>query len=186
MLTFSRKKKMEKKLTFKRIQAFLVKFHNEKVSIGSAKLCAKKHKRRLTSRRYKGVAKIMYRRAWKGYTLKLNPDAHWSRAFYGLLKKYQGETRDSVLFGRDDQAGFRLGSSYTHKQFGSLSTKNSVTTRTDFVGKNSTVLQISSYDFPKTSELPELCVGVVKASPLHEKSPSLHMADQGGGQQTGY
>jgi hypothetical protein len=178
VLTFNRKKKMEKRLTYENMQAFLQKHYGEKISLGTVvQLCAKKHKRRHTSRRYKGVAKIMYRRAWKGYTLKLNPDSHWSRAYYGLLKLYQANTEDSVLFGRDDQSGVRLGSTYTNKQYGSLGTKKTVTTRTDFVGKRTTVLQVTSYNFPQRQNYPEMCIGVVKASMVHEKSPSQHMAD---------
>ena len=127
--------------------------------------------------RYKGVVKLRYRRAWKGYNLELNPDAHWSRAMYKMLDNLQKKTEKSVLFGRDDQAGFRLDTTYTHKQHGSLAKDNTVTTRTDFVNKNSTVLQITSYNFPESADYPETCIGVVKGSLVHQKSPSQHMAD---------
>ena len=84
--TFGGELKKDKRLTFKRLQVFLEEHYKEKSSLGTVvKLCAKKHKRRITSRRYKGVAKIQYRRAWKGYTLKQNPDSHWSRAMYKLM-----------------------------------------------------------------------------------------------------
>ena len=47
-----------------------------------------------------------------------------------------------------------------------------MTTKTDFVNKNATVLQITSYNFPESPEYPEACVGVV-----HQKNPSQHMSD---------
>ena len=85
---------------------------------------------------------LMYRRAWKGYSLRLNPDAHFSRVMYRLLDTVQTRTEGCVYFGRDDQAGFRLNSTYTHKQYESIGRKKSVTTRTDFV--KSTSFSISS------------------------------------------
>ena len=69
----------------------------------------------------------------------------------------QKMTRNSVMYGRDDQAGFRLNSTYTHKQYPSLGTAPSQTTHTDFVGKVSTILQVSSYNFPETEKTPEVC-----------------------------
>ena len=58
-----------------------------------------------------------------------------------------------------------------------LSVTNTITTHTDFVNKTTTNLQITNYNFPATSHHPETCVGVVKASHVHQKSPSQHMAD---------
>lgn len=54
---------------------------------------------------------------------------------YNQLDLLQKRTEDSVLFGRDDQAGFRLDTTFTHRQHGSLGVKKSVTTHTDFVNK---------------------------------------------------
>ena len=54
---------------------------------------------------------------------------------YNQLDLLQKRTEDSVLFGRDDQAGFRLDTTFTHKQHGSLGVNKSVTTHTDFVNK---------------------------------------------------
>lgn len=82
-----------------------------------------------------------------------------------------------MLLNRDDQAGFRLDSTYTHKSLPTLSVKPTATTRTDFLNKYAAQLQVSSYNFSKTSTTAEVCVGIVKASGLHEKNPSQHAAD---------
>ena len=83
-----------------------------------------------------------------------------------------------MLLNRDDQAGFRLDSTYTHKNLPTLSVKPSATTRTDVLNKYSAQLQVTSYNFSKTSTSDEaVCIGIVKASGLHEKSPSQHAAD---------
>ena len=80
-----------------------------------------------------------------------------------------------LLLNRHDQAGFRLDSTYTHKTIPTLSIKPTVTTRTDFLSKFPAQLQTTSYNFPKTETT--RCIGVVKASQLHEKSPSQHTDD---------
>jgi len=53
-----------------------------------------------SSQRYKGVAKVVSRRARKGFTLKYNPDAHWSSALYrGLnLIQYTDGVRRCIWF----------------------------------------------------------------------------------------
>jgi len=55
--------------------------------------------------------------------------------------------------------------------------QETLTTRTDFVNKHLTVIQITSYNFTGTGTTPERCVGVVKAVPLHHKNPAQHAAD---------
>ena len=65
---------------------------------------------------------------------------------YRLLEVLQKKSNNAILFGRDDQAGFRLDTTFTHKQHGTIGVKNSTTTHTDFVNKQSTLLQgITSY-----------------------------------------
>ena len=81
-----------------------------------------------------------------------------------------------LLLNRDDQAGFRLDSTYTHKTIPMLSIKPTQTTRTDLLSKCPAQIQTTSYTFPKT-ETSDICIGVVKASQLHEKSPSQHADD---------
>lgn len=96
---------------------------------------------------------------------------------YKLFKQLQRDGNHLILLNRDDQAGFRLDSTYTHKNIPTLSTKPTVTTRTDFLSKCPAQLQTTSYNFPKTETTVDVCIGVVKASQLHEKSPSQHSDD---------
>ena len=177
-LTFIADKKIEKRLTYRRLQTYLQDFYKEKISIGTVvELTAKRHKRWRSSQRYKEAAQLRFRKATKGFNLKLQPDDHWSRSMYCQLEMLVKGANKSIWFGRDDQAGIRCDTTYTHKQQGSLSVTNTVTTRTDFLNKNATVLQITSYNFPETDDYPEVCVGVVKAHLVHGKNPSQHMAD---------
>ena len=53
-----------------------------------------------------GAANIRFRRARKGFNLKLNPDTKWSRALYRSYINMVGKCRTSMVMGRDDQAGF--------------------------------------------------------------------------------
>ena len=96
---------------------------------------------------------------------------------YKLFKQLLRDGRGILLLNRDDQAGFRLDSTFTHKNYPMLSLKPTNTTRTDFVNKHSTQLQATSFNFTKTKTTDELCAGIVKASKLHEKSPSQHADD---------
>ncbi len=57
------------------------------------------------------------------------------------------------------------------------SIKPTVTTRMDFLSKCPAQLQTTSYNFLKTETTSDVCIGVVKASKLHEKSPSQHADD---------
>ena len=83
-----------------------------------------------------------------------------------------------LLLNRDDQAGFRLDTTFTHKSTPSLNVSGStVTTHTDFVNKHQSQLQTTSYNFTRTSTTTEVCVGVVKASTVHQKDPSQRAAD---------
>ena len=53
----------------------------------------------------------MSRRARKGFTLKYNPDAHWSSALYRGLNLIQYTDGENILnINRDDASGFRLDS----------------------------------------------------------------------------
>lgn len=67
--------------------------------------CVVKNKRRISAKRYKGIAKITSRRARKGFTLKYNPDAHWSNAFYRNLDSIQLKNgrRHTVAMSHVDQ-----------------------------------------------------------------------------------
>ena len=80
---------------------------------------------------------------------------------------------------RDDDAGFRLDTTFTNKQHASVSTcdEPEMTTRTDYLNKYTSMLQVSSYMFMSTQTTNEVCGGVVKAYTLFEKSPAQHAAD---------
>ena len=58
-----------------------------------------------------------------------------------------------------------------------LSTKPTVTTRAGFLSKCPAQLQTTSNNFHKTETTVDICIGVVKASQLHEKSFSQHSDD---------
>lgn len=79
-----------KKVTFNSIHEHLEKLYKTKLAYGSVvQMCVVRNKRKLSSKRYKGVANVTCRRARKGFTVRLNPDAHWSSAFYRSLDKLQ-------------------------------------------------------------------------------------------------
>ena len=126
------------------------------------------------------MAKVTTRRARKGFSLKYNPDAHWSAAFYkGLSWLQYSDGADIVNINRDDASGFRLNTLVTHSQHPSptLQGKPIVTTRTDFVSKYPAVLQTSCYNFAETTASPELCAGIVKAAKIFPKNPAQHFTD---------
>ena len=89
------------------------------------------------------MAKVTCRKSRKEFSVKLNPDAHWSS---------------------DDQAGFRLDTTFTHRQGKCLTLENapSLTTRTDFMNPYSSLLQTTSYLFMKSDTTEKACAGVVK------------------------
>ena len=112
--------------------------------------------------------------------MRLNPDDHWSAAFYKGLNQLQYEDgTDMINMNRDDSTGFRLDTLTTCTQYKSTVVQGQqvLTTRTDYVNKHPSVLQTTSYNSYKTSTTGEVCVGVVKAAPLHQKKPAQHVAD---------
>ena len=120
-------------------------------------------------------------RARKGFTLRYNPDSHWSAAFYRGLNSIQlRDGRDICFVNRDDAAGFRLDTLTTCKQYAQpvVKGKDTLTTRTDYVNKYPSILQTTSYNSTSTDTTPEVCVGVVKApTGIHPKNPCQHAAD---------
>ena len=85
----------------------------------------------------------------------------------------------AVTLNRDDASGFPLDTLTTCKQHATpvVRGQETWTTRTDFVNKHPSVIQITSYNFTGTGTTPERCVGVVKALPLHHKNPAQHASD---------
>lgn len=129
--TFSGDIKNTKRVTFGRIQEKLKEHFGREFSYGTfVQLCCARHKRRLSRKRYKGVANVRFQKARKGFNLMFNPDYKWSRSMYKLLSQLQSNGTNMMLLNRDDQAGFRLDSTYTHKSNENLSTTPTLTTRT--------------------------------------------------------
>ena len=80
---------------------------------------------------------------------------------------------------RDDATGFRLDTLTTCKQHANPVTQGHdiLTTHTDYVNKYPSIIQTTSYNFTRTNATGEVCVGVVKAPPLHSKNPAQHYSD---------
>ena len=110
----------------------------------------------------------------------MNPDGHWNNAVYRVLDKLQlKDGLDKVVLNRDDAAGFRLDTTYRHRQHKGVQLANEpdLTTQIDFVNSYPAQLQTSSYLFMETETTPKMCVGIVKPPVIYDKSPSQHMAD---------
>ena len=143
-------------------------------------LCIPRNRHRRSAKRYRGLANVTTRRARKGFNIRYNPDAHWSSAFYKGLNQLQYQDGSQILnINRDDAAGFRLDTITTCKQYATPTVRGSdvLTTRTDYVNKHPSVIQTTSYNFSKTNTTPEVCIGVVKATPVHHKNPAQHYSD---------
>ena len=109
--------------------------YKRKFSYGTiVQLCVARNKRHLSSQRDKGVAKVT-RHTRKGFSLKYNPDSHWSAAFYKGLNSIQlRDGADICVMNREDAAGFHLDTLTTSKEYSTPSVKDSVIlTRTDYV-----------------------------------------------------
>ena len=176
VLTFSGNVKRGPKITYNRIKEHLEKKYCAKISYGTiVQLCVVHNRRKLSARRYWAAASLKSRRARKGFNVRLNVDAHWSCAFYKALDMLQLEDgRDKVVLNRDDAAGFRPDTTYTHKQQKILADAEEpeLTTRTDYVNKYASVLQTTLYLFMGTESTVETPVGVVKPHTVFEKKPS--------------
>ena len=181
VLTFSGNTKKGPKVTYMCLKRHLEKTYSTKIGYGTVvQLCLVHNKRRLSARRYWGVAGLKSRRARKGFNVRLNIDAHWSCAFYKCLDYVQlKDGRNKFILNRDDAAGFRLDTTYTHKQHKILgeAERPEVTTLTDYVNKYNSILQTTSYLFMATDNTAEMPVGIVKAQKVFPKNPAQHAAD---------
>ena len=99
--------------------------------------------------------------------------------YRGLDHLQLKDGRNSLVLNRDDAAGFRLDSTFTHKQHASISAVDEpeLTTRSDYLNKYPSVLQVSSHMFMSTETTKEVSCGIVKAHAVFEKSPAKHAAD---------
>lgn len=176
VLTFDGNSKLKDKVTYKKIQKHLEKVYSRKFAFGTVvELCIPRNKRRCSSKRYKTLAKVTSRRARKGFNLRFNPDSHWSASFYKALNQMQYVDGCNILnINRDDATCFRLDTLTTCKQYTTptVQEKSTLTTRTDYVNRYNSVLQTTSYNFTATGTTSEVCVGVVKAVPIHKKNYS--------------
>ena len=181
VLTFDGNVKRGPKVTYKGIQEHLQTKYGTKIAYGTVvQLSVIRNKRRLSAKRYRGVASITCRRARKGFTIKMNPDAHWNTAMYRSLDNLQLKNgTEQLVLNRDDAAGFRLDTTYTHKQHKGVQLLDSpdLSTRMDYLNKYTSVLQTTSYMFLPTSSTSASCIGVVKPHVVYDKNPSQHMAD---------
>ncbi|XP_068761299.1 uncharacterized protein [Montipora capricornis] len=181
VLTFDGNRTRGKQVTYKAIQDHLQEKYSCKIGYGTVvQLCVVRSKRRISAKRYKGVAKVTCRKSRKGFSVKLNPDAHWSSALYKGLDSIQlKDGRNKLLLNRDDQAGFRLDTTFTHRQGKCLTLENapSLTTRTDFMNPYSSLLQTTSYLFMKSDTTEKACAGVVKPHFNFPKNATQHIID---------
>ena len=181
VLTFDGSRTRGKKVTYKRIQEHLQTKYDCNISYGTVvQLCVVRSKRRISARRYKGVARVTCRKSRKGFSIKLNPDAHWCSAFYKGLHSIQlKDGRNKILPNRDDQAGFRMDTTFTHRQGKCITLEStpSVTTRTDFMNQYQSIIQTTSYLFMESDNTPKACVGVVKPHFTFPKNPTQHHID---------
>lgn len=182
VLTFDGNTRLRQKVTYEHIRQHLQDVYKRHFSYGTVvQLCVARNRRHLSSQCYQGVANVTTRCACKGFILKYNPDSHWSASFYKGLNSIQlKDGQDVCNINRDDAAGFRLNTLITCKQYATPTVTGSdvLTTRTDYVNKYPSTLQVTSYNFTATETVGEICVGVVKApSSIHPKNPCQHAAD---------
>ena len=181
LLTFDGNTKKGPKLTYMRIKKHLEEKYQTTFGYGTiVQLCCSRNKRHLSSKRYWRAANIKSRRARKGFNVKLNVDAHWSCSFYQLLNHLQlKDGTNKFIVNRDDAAGFRLDTTYTHKQHKLISNidQPELTTRTDYVNRYPSILQTSSYLVMGTENTPEQPFGIVKATGVFQKNAGQHSAD---------
>lgn len=179
--TFDGNIKSGRRVTYSRIKEHLEKKYGTKFSYGAVvQLSVARNKRRASAKRYWGAAQVTSRRARKSFNVRLNPDCHWSAAFYRGLDKIQLEDgRDKSIINRDDQSGFRLDTTYTHKQHKAVSSTSNPekTTRTDYVNKYASVLQTTSYMILPAKTTCQATAGVVKPHMVFPKNASQHAAD---------
>ena len=147
-------KTVTNKVTYSQIQKHLESIYGHHISYGTVvQRCIARNRRHRSAMRYKGVAKVTTRRARKGFTLRFNPDTHWSNAFYKGLNSIQyKDGRQIVNINRDDAAAFRLDTLATNKQHPTpvVKGRDVLTTRTDYVNRYPSTLQTTSYNFTGT------------------------------------
>ena len=181
VLMFDGNVRVGSKVTFRRIKEDLESIYHEKISYGTTvQLCVACNRRHRSASNYLGVARVTSRRARKGFSIKYNPDTHWSGAFYRNLDFVQYKYGTNVcIINRDDAAGFRLDTFATNSQHRTLVVdgKQTLTTHTDYVNKYPSILQTACYNFTGTDTTAEMCAGIVKPAKIFPKNPAQHYSD---------
>ena len=72
---------------------------------------------------------------------------------------------------------YRLDTLATHNQYATPIVGETLTTRSDYVNKYSSILQTTSYNFTGSSTTGEMCTGVVKPAKVYAKNSAQHAAD---------
>ena len=95
--------------------------------------------------------------------------------YLGLDMLQYTDGSDIMNLNRDDAAGFWLNTMSTCSQHPTLSVDGGpLSTRKDYRPKQACVIQVTTYNFSDTKTTGEICVGVVKAVPVHMKNPTQH------------
>ena len=110
VLTFDGNTHLKNKATYEGIKQHLQTIYKQTFSYGTVvQLCIPRNKQRSSAKRYRWLTKVTSRRARQGFTLKLNPDAHWSPPFFkGLNELQYADGRDLLILNLHDATGFRL------------------------------------------------------------------------------
>ena len=137
VITFDENRNVKEKVTYERIRQHLQKLYDHPFSYGTVvQLCVARNKRRKSAANYRGLARVTTRRARKGFTLRFNPDSHWSAALYRGLNWLQYHDGHNILnVNRDDASGYRLDTLATRNQYATPVVGETLTTRTDYVNK---------------------------------------------------
>ena len=164
LLTFDENRKLKKKTTFAGIKEHLQKVHKRKFGYATVvQLCVARNKRQQSAKRYKAVGNVISRRARKGFTLRFNPDQHWSAALYWGLDALQMKDGTNILnINWDDQAGFQLDTLSTHSRHATLciAEEQTLTTKTDYVNSYPLTFQTTSYNFSGTEKQVKYVLGL--------------------------
>ena len=140
---------------------------------------SKKSQKNISKTLIKELLTLPIARPVKRFQLN-STDAHYSTATYNGLDYLQlKDSTRSLVLNRDDAGGFRLVTTFMHKQHALFSTiaEPEQTTRSDYLNKYTAVLRVNSHMFLGTETTAEACGGLVKPHTLYEKNATQHGAD---------
>jgi hypothetical protein len=143
-------------------------------------LCVSRYGGRKHLERYRGLAGVRSQRMRKGFSLKINIDARWSRKHYQWLDVVQLKDGETVLTsGRDDAAPQKLNTVAANVQTKSLTTvaNRHLTTRTDFAdadGQRVQSVYCSNTLILETKTTAAHAICIVKSPLLQDKCQLQH------------